>query len=99
MIPDDQAPRRNFELMTCHKRTPERGLFNIEELTEDEILFYWALIQQEANTEARKVRRQWRVISGGKPGTPIREHGSTELKLRLSPDTLAAGRFKANAWG
>ncbi|WP_257293699.1 hypothetical protein [Endozoicomonas sp. YOMI1] len=66
MIPDQKEGRGNFDLITCQGRTPERGRFNIEELTEDEILYYWALLQQEADTRAKEARKQWRVIPGGK---------------------------------
>ena len=66
MIPDQKEGRGNFDLITCQGRTPERGRFNIEELTEDEILYYWALLQQEADTRAKEARKQWRVIAGGK---------------------------------
>ena len=76
MIPDQKEVRGNFGLINCRGKKPERGVFNIEELTEDEILYYWALLQQEADTRAKEARKQWRVIPGGKATSNKVQHNN-----------------------
>ncbi|WP_062265294.1 hypothetical protein [Endozoicomonas arenosclerae] len=37
------------------------------DMSTDEALYWWALIQQHADKKARANRRQWQVVQGSKP--------------------------------